>query len=149
MTKKIFFFSLILFLGLATTSCNKGCDFPEDENLGAIVTDAIVFGGNTGGIATVHAQPSGQYDLKVSFDNGYTYNPVDFDTYTVFNFPVTAGCNSHYERDISVLGSTVKYKITVESCPDCEEEYRTDNWVLVRKSSLPTNFTVSYEKKVK
>ena len=149
MTKNIFFSGLILIVTLSLSSCNKGCDFPADENTGSIVPDAIVFGGNTGGVATVHATPSGQYDLKVSFDNGYTYVPIDYSVYTVFNFPIVAGCNSHYVRDISAAGSTVKYKITVESCPDCEEEYRTDNWVLVKKASLPANFVVSYEKKVK
>ncbi len=147
MTKYILFPIGILFLFLA--SCNKGCDFPDDENTGEIIPDAIVYGGNTGGVAAVHHGPSGQYDLKVSFDNGYTYVPIDWTKYSVLNFPVTAGCNTHFERDVTVNNSSsnVRYKITVESCPDCESEYRTDNWVLVNK--FPASYIVDREKKVK
>ncbi len=150
MTKNVLF--LIGIISLFLGSCNKGCEFPEDENKGIIVPDAIVYGGNTGGIASVHDEISGQFNLKISFDNGYSYIPMDatqFAKYTIFNFPIIAGCNSHFEREITAVGNTVTYKITVESCPDCEEEYQTDNWVLVDKSKLPSTYSVNYVKKVK
>jgi len=75
--------------------------------------------------------------------------PVDWTKYAILNFPVTAGCHAHYERNVTITPSTqnAKYKIVVESCPDCETEYLTDNWVLVK--AFPASYSVSYEKKVK
>lgn len=151
MTKNILF--LLGLISLTLASCNKGCEFPEDENTGDIIADAIVLAGNTGGIPSVHqAAGNGQFDFRVSFDNGYTYVPMDstmFTKYTIINFPLTAGCNTHYERNVDITTGLpiVSYTITVESCPDCEEEYRTDNWVLVKK--FPSNYAVDLIKKVK
>lgn len=127
-------------------SCDKGCDFPADENKGIIVQDALVYGGNSGGVKVVYHEEPLSYDFKVSFDGGYSYVPIDWNQYAVLNFPVSAGCNTHYVRDVTDLGSELKYTLTVESCPDCEEEYAVDNWVLV--PAFPTSKNVIYEKKV-
>lgn len=139
----------VVFVVFGLTACNKGCDFPEDENLGTIIPDAIVYGGNTGGVASVHHDSTITYDFKVSFDNGFTYVPVDWSKYSILNFPIVSSCNTHFTRETTVNSAiqTLTYKVTVESCPDCEEEYRTENWVLVKK--FPANYAVKYEKKVK
>jgi hypothetical protein len=138
----------IVFSAFGLLSCNKGCDFPADENKGKIVEGAIVFGFNSGGVAHVIHDGNYIYQPTVSFDNGFTYVAVNWGKYSVINFPITAGCNTHYIREVTANGATAKYKIIVESCPDCENEYITDNWVLVEKAGLPPNFAVTYEKKV-
>lgn len=147
MTK--FLLPAIFFSVFTLFSCNKGCEFPEDENKGKIVENAIVYGFNSGGESYVIHNETAGFDLKVSFDNGFSYQPIDFTKYSALNFPIVAGCNTHYIREVSTNGPTgAKYKITIESCPDCENEYRTDNWVLVTKAGLPPNFAVTYEKKI-
>ena len=148
MTNKFLFFLGLIFLGFSVSSCNKGCELPDNSNSGDIIPGAIIFAGNTGGVPTVHHSEVTQYDIKVSFDNGYTYVPVDWNKYSVLSFPVTAGCNTYFNREVDIRPSTqsVKYKISVESCPDCENEYTSDNWVLVKK--FPSNYAVNYEKKV-
>lgn len=129
-------------------SCKKVCDFPkEDLYTGDIVLDANVLGYNSGGTKLVRYTEDLNNPIVVSFDKGYTYVPVDYSKYTVMNFPVSVGCNTHFEKDVTINTATSKvtYTLEINACPDCEEQYRQDNWVLVPKFS--TNFQVVYSKK--
>jgi hypothetical protein len=143
--KFLFVFTVIL---ISFSSCKKGCEYPSEDTLtGDIIKDAYILGLNTGGVKSVHYVLDSNNVIEVSFDQGYTYIPVDFSKYTVMNFPVTVGCNTHFEKDVTIdhASSKVTFTLGVNSCPDCEEQYRQDNWVLVSK--FPNNYFVEYKRK--
>jgi len=143
--KIVFLFTLIFTV---SQSCKKGCDYPKENTItGDIISDASVLGFNTGGVKSVHYTDDPNNLLQVSFDKGYTYIPIDFSKYTAMNFPVSVGCNTYFEKNVTInnAASKVTYTLVVNSCPDCEDQYRQDNWVLVPKFS--TNFQVVYERK--
>ena len=148
MYKKI---KLLFFISLFVTfafSCQKACDFPDEDIIsGDIIADGNVLGFNSGGVKSVHHSADPINPMTVSFDKGYTYVPIDFSKYTVMNFPILAGCNVHFGRDVKINSATgkVTYTLTVDTCPDCEEQYLQDNWVLVR--AFPVNYQVVYTKK--
>jgi hypothetical protein len=44
MTNKVLFLIGFVILGFSFSSCEKGCDFPDNCNAGDIIPDAIVYG---------------------------------------------------------------------------------------------------------
>jgi hypothetical protein len=139
---------LLLLVFSVSQSCKKDCDFPKEDSLaGEIIKDAHVKGFNTSGIYSVHYADEVKYPILVSFDKGYTYIPVDFSKYTVMNFPISTSCSTYFEKEVTIdpTKNKVTYTLGVHVCPDCEEVYRQDNWVLVNKFS--ENYNVIYQKK--
>lgn len=88
-----------------------------------------------------------EYDkpIEVSFDEGVTYEAVDFSEYSVFALPTTASCSSGYNRNVSKndVGQTVTYTITITECDYCEGTTTISNWVLTTK--VPASYTPIFE----
>lgn|GEM_PF-1655399 len=147
MSKKATFIFLFILPFTIQFSCQKGCQYPADSVAGDIIPDSYVLGGNTDGNKSVHFTATSQYDLQVSFDKGQNYEPVNFNKYTVLNFPVTVSCNTHFDREVKIdnAAQKVTYTLTSESCPDCEDQYTIDNWILTKK--FPASYQVVYSHK--
>jgi hypothetical protein len=136
----IIFTALILFSG-----CNK-CDPTNDLN-GIIVEDAIVrvIDATVAGPQFINSASEYNAEIEVSFDEGLTYQPVDFTEYTVFALPTTASCSSGYSRDVSANdpNETVTYSIIITECDYCEGTTSIPNWVITTK--VPASYTPIYE----
>lgn len=134
-------FSILLF----TTGCNK-CD-PTNEIGGIIKKDAIVrvIDASVPGPQFINAANEYNKLIEVSFDEGVSYEAVDFTQYTVFALPTTASCSSGYNRNVATndAGSTVTYSITITECDYCEGTTSIPNWVLTTK--VPPTFTPIFE----
>ena len=138
--------ALVLFVAvvLPMTSCKKKCEISKDENLGAIVPEAIVYEHSAAGRMVVRGNSPGAKDYRVSFDGGFTYNPIDFNEYVLMSLPYAKSCHSQVVKTVTVKNtlSRVEYLVTVNECPDCEDKYTIANWVLVRK--FPESYKVFY-----
>ncbi len=134
-------FVAILFL----SGCNK-CD-PSNSLEGMIKKDAIVrvIDGAVPGPQFISAANEYSAPIEVSFDEGVTYEAVDFSKYSVFALPTTASCSSGYNRSVSAndVGQTVTYSIVITECDYCEGTTSIPNWVLTTK--VPSTYTPIYE----
>ena len=131
------YFNVLLLLSFLflISSCKK-CD-TEDTNRGEVLD----------GIVRYMGQPlpepmmiNGQIfptELEVSFNNGFSYVPVDFSKYTVLALPTTASCSSAYDRNVIVNNGpqTVNYVVTISECPTCEGSITINNFVVINKVS--------------
>lgn len=137
--------SIIAISILILTGCNK-CD-PTNEIGGMIKKDAIVrvIDASVSGPQFINSANEYNKPIEVSFDEGVTYQPVDFTQYTVFALPTTASCSSGYNRDVTTndAGQTVTYSITITECDYCEGTTTIPNWVLTTK--VPPTYTPIFE----
>lgn len=142
--RKILFSSILMFT-LLLTGCNK-CE-PKNEVGGMIKEDAIVrvIDSSVSGPQFINSDNEYNKTIEVSFDDGVTYEPVDFTKYSVFALPTTASCSSGYNRNVAAndAGQTVTYSITITECDYCEGTTTIPNWVLTTK--VPPTYTPIFE----
>lgn len=135
---------LTFMVVLLLQSCQK-CD-PSNESTGLIIDNAIVrVVGGEGGANFITSAADYNAPIEVSFDEGITYEPVDFSEYSVFSLPTTASCSSGYARNVSRndQAEVVTYTINITECDDCEGTTTIQNWVLTSK--VPANYTPIFE----
>ncbi len=140
------YLSIVFIVALAVVfqSCQK-CD-PSNKSTGLIIEKAIVrVIGGEGGANFITSAGDYNAPIEVSFDNGLTYEPVDFSEYSVFSLPTTASCSSGYTRNISRSdqAQVVTYTVTITECEDCEGTTTIQNWVLTGK--IPDSYTPVFE----
>jgi len=84
------------------------------------------------------------YNAMVRFDNGTTYNPIDFSQYTVLAHYTSGGCYAVFERKVTKNFEKQKYiyKIKVIICGTCQRNWGSENWVLIPK--IEENYTVDF-----
>ena len=108
-------YSTLFVLYILFTGCNK-CE-PKNETGGMIKSDAIVrvITTKVNGPQFINSANEFNAPIEVSFDDGVTYEAVDFSKYSVFALPTTASCSSGYNRNVSKndVGQTVTYSITI------------------------------------
>jgi len=160
MKKTIF----VILLGLLLFSCEKKCKLPDRTiGTGEIVSDALVretnwwellgFNSYSREGYIINSEEENIFDLKVSYDDGQTFEPIDFTIYTVLGKKASGGgCGIIFVRDVSKNDILKKYvyTITVFQCGDCFKSGESMNWVLVPK--IPEDYTVEFvvkEKKVR
>ena len=83
-------------------------------------------------------------NVTVSFDNGATYNPIDFSQYTLLGkYAVGNSRAVFFDRNVTkdVKNQKYIYTIRVISCGEWEDDTNM-NWVLVPK--IEDNFTVEF-----
>ena len=135
----------LLITVVILSGCNK-CDTSNSVN-GIIKKDAIVrvIDATVPGPQFISAANEYNAPVEVSFDEGVTYEAVDFSKYSVFALPTTASCSSGYNRNVSAndVGQTVTYTITITECDFCEGTTSIPNWVLTTK--VPSTYTPIYE----
>jgi hypothetical protein len=139
--------SLLLIVFALFSSCKK-CD-PSNSIGGVVLDNAIVrvTGGTTSVPVMVTDPGQVSFLIEVSFDNGFTYSPVNFTQYTALALPTSAKCSSGYDRtvDVSTAQSLVKYTVTITQCETCEGTVNIQNWVLI--PAVPSSYDVLFEVK--
>jgi len=158
----------VIIAGLLFFSCEKKCKLPDQ----VIGTGEIVFNAE---VIPVFANLSDElysygqkgyiinsenecikneiiFELKVSYDDGQTFEPIDFTIYTVLGKHADGGCMVRFVRDVTKNDILKKYvyTITVFQCGGCYSQDESMNWVLVPK--IPEDYTVEFvvkEKKVR
>jgi hypothetical protein len=146
--KQVFIF-LLAFM-ILTTSCNscKECSEqlpPENLYKGEIVPNAIVSVSGSYNSRNDHIiRNDSTSTVKVSFDGGTTFVPVDFSQYTVLGKYAGGGCMVSFEREVSRnhAEKKVRYFIKVHECGNCKTGTYYVHWVLVPK--IPDDYTVSF-----
>lgn len=134
----------LLILGLvlsvfAFSSCKK-CVPDEDTATGDIVTTAIIkfsggiYEGPSKGLVTSEADNTPEFEI--SFDQGQTYEAIDWSIYSVIYQSTTASCSAQYNRNVVIddLNGTVLYTIDIKECPKCGTNYGLFNAVLINKA---------------
>jgi len=148
-------FSVLLIL-LFSVSCNsdysKKCKKMPKQTIGTgeIIPNAYI--GNT--TLDLSSKPKeGQiinsdslnfFNLVVSFDNGATFNPIDFSRYTLLGKYAAAGCIVVFDRNVTKHTEISKYvyRIKVIHCGDCKNQHADMNWVLIPK--IEDNYSVEF-----
>ena len=147
----------VIIAGLLFFSCEKKCKLPDQiVGTGEIVYNALVgqffidpfdalkyHYGNEGYI--INSEEENIFDLKVSYDDGQTFEPIDFTIYTVLGKRASSGgCKVRFVRDVKKNDISKKYiyTITVLQCGNCFSQDEIMNWVLVPK--IPEDYTVEF-----
>lgn len=85
----------------------------------------------------------------VSFDNGATYNPVDFSKYSLLGKYAEGDCTAFFYRDVSKDAKKKKYIYTIKviSCGNCMAADVNSNWVLIPKieEGFSVEFVIKHE----
>ncbi len=143
---------IISFMLVFFISCNKerNCELPTQIiGTGEIIPNALV----SQPLITwdmknqEHIIKSGSqnvFNLKVSFDNGKTYDTIDFNQYTLLGKYARGSCKVTFERDVTKEDTQKKYfyKIKIHQCGTCKTNRESMNWVLVPK--IPDDYNVSF-----
>jgi hypothetical protein len=146
--KKMF---LMIFL-IATLSCiKKNCEVPKQIiGTGEIVSTAKVSHPLTTWVMRdkehiIQSDSQNVYNLQVSFDDGKTYDSIDFNKYTLLGKYASEGCEVTFQRNVTKNDSEKKYyyKIIVHQCGLCLTNWESMNWVLVPK--IPDDYSVEFE----
>lgn len=146
---------LLSFVMTFSISCNrdKDCELPiQTTGTGEIVSKALV----SQPLITwdmknqehiIKADSQNVFNLKVSFDNGNTYDTIDFDRYTLLGKYAREGCRVTFDRNVTKDTSQKKYfyKIKVHQCGTCKTNWESMNWVLVPKITDDYNVTFTNE----
>lgn len=153
------FFTLISLLALGSfinSSCTKKCT-AEDVYIGDAIVHEVngnpvilypesgYMTSNMGGNYLINGNHTDADKFEVSFDKGYSRQPVDYTKYTILANPKITPCNGAFERklEINYMNQVVTYTATpVSDCAEqCEGEgYSMENYILVDKSQLPASF---------
>ena len=148
---------IILIHFLIATSCKldmyKGCkNMPEQTSgTGLIIQNAVIvdFSSITNEELIITSESQNNLNLEVSFDNGKTYNPIDFSKYTLLGKYAEADCSAEFNRDVAKYIEQQKYvyKIKVVHCGLCKKLKISMNWVLIPKieDDFSVEFVVEYE----
>ncbi|MDR0604903.1 MAG: hypothetical protein LBG80_11435 [Bacteroidales bacterium] len=78
------------------------------------------------------------YQLQVSFDEGKSFQDIDFSQYTLLGkYTSGGGCKVNFERNVSknMLDKQMIYSIQVKQYGLCEMLVESMNWVLISKLS--------------
>lgn len=143
---------ILSFVMAFAMSCNKdkNCELPTQIiGTGEIVSNALV----SQPLITwdmknqehiIKADSQNVFNLKVSFDNGNTYDTIDFNQYTLLGKYARESCKVTFERNVTKDDSQKKYfyKIKVHQCGTCKTNWESMNWVLVPK--IPNDYNVSF-----
>ena len=159
--KKIFkniVFTIIVILIFNVPSCQEKLDIykvcnniPEQIiGTGLIVSDALIPYINESNFSLIkeyyiiNSEEENIHNIKVSYDNGQNFEPIDFVHYTVLGKHTQSGCIVRWLRDVSKNDKLKKYvyTITVVNCGNCHSRDASMNWVLIPK--IEDDYTVEF-----
>jgi len=161
---KNIFFALASIALFISTTCTEQIDWYGDcTNLpeqiigtGLIVSNALIpfineFSHSYGNENYIfNSEEENIYDLTVSYDNGQTFEPIDFAHYTILGKHTQGACIVRYLRDVSKNDKLKKYVYTilVVNCGMCESRDASMNWVLVPKieDDYAVEFVVNHKR---
>ena len=147
--------NLLLNLLLLFSSCKENCDVPVQiigtgeivEN--ALVSQPIITWDMKAKEHIIQTDSQNIYDLSVSFDDGNTFDSIDFSKYTLLGKYASEGCRVSFERNVTKdnLDKKVYFDIIVYQCGACKTYVESMNWVLIPKIS--NDYTVVFSVKEK
>jgi hypothetical protein len=141
----------LLFVITSLSSCKKKCVISKEiVDSGAIIKN-VIFYPNSGNMSTSMAgnyliNANSPYADRIEVGiNGAGKAPVDYSQYNVLCFPLKTRCNASFDRSVTVNAASqnVVYKIVATQCANCEQEWLTENYVLV--PAFPASYTVTYD----
>jgi hypothetical protein len=147
--KKVVYFAAIAVCLFC--SCEEKCHLPNQIiGKGEIVDNALIphidelrhSYGKEGYI--INSEEENTFDITVSYDNGKTFEPIDFNRFTALGKHVSGTCSVVFERNVTRNDAlkTYIYTIDVWQCGNCEKRNASMNWVLVPK--IPDDYTVKF-----
>ena len=180
MYKKIFLFVVPVTMTILTmviaTSCydpHKGCDNMPEQTVGTGLiiqnvkyrhtifdtiytpTQTVLFSvkdPDYRGDKIITSESQNIHGLELSFDDGATYQPIDFTKYTILGKYADKGaCMAVFNRNVTKNAEQQKYvyKITVIHCGGCEKPNSSTNWVVIPKleDDFLVEFIVEYKRR--
>jgi len=143
----------ILFILISIMfSCNNknNCDLPlQVIGSGEIISNGLVSNPLTTFEMKSHTHiindtSQNIFNLKVSFDGGLNYVPIDFSQYTLLGIYTREDCQVRFERNVYKDITNKKYDFTIKviQCGKCETNAESMNWVLINK--MPSDFSVFF-----
>lgn len=142
-------FAIVLIL---CTRKSIFCNVPEQKNgTGIIIQNARVFNPEISKVMRsvehiIRTDSTNIFNLTVSFDEGATFVPIDFNQFTLLGkYASKDDCEVSYERNATRNDSQKKinYSIKVQHCGYCKKPYESMNWVLIPK--IPDDYTVDFK----
>jgi hypothetical protein len=141
----------LLFVITSLSSCNKKCVISKETIDSGAIIENVIFHPNSGNMTP---SMGGNYNINASHPyadrievaiNGAGKAPVDYSQYSVLCYPIKTKCNASFERTVTVdaASQSVVYKIIATQCGNCEDEWLTENYVLV--PAIPASYTVTYD----
>ena len=141
----------LLFVITSLSSCNKKCVISKETIDGGVIIKNVIFHPNSGNMTP---SMGGNYNINANHPyadrievaiNGAGKAPVDYSQYNVLCYPIKTKCNASFERTVTVdaASQSVIYKIVATQCGNCEEEWLTENYVLV--PAFPASYSVTYD----
>jgi hypothetical protein len=141
---------ILFFIMPLSMSCNKNCELPTQIiGTGEIVSNGLIYQPaitwdmkNQEHI--IKADSQNIFNLTVSFDNGNTYETIDFNQYTLLGKYARENCEVMFERNVTKddIQKNYSYKIKVHQCGTCKTNWESMNWVLV--PIIPNDYNVSF-----
>jgi len=154
-TKYFLIYVILTFIFFSLISCQKLIDGGHCKNM-----PQQIDGGTGEIINNVLFKPTLSYSKEeqiitsdslnifgfvVSFDNGETYNPVDFSQYSILGkYAAWDGCMAFFDRNVTKDAKKKKYIYTIRtiSCGNCMLGGGSSNWVLIPK--IEDGFAVEF-----
>lgn len=148
--KRIFTLGLLVTTAaLFLIGCEK-CELPDNSQSGEIL-DHVVLKDLQSSITDFDeiliddSLTNSLYEsVVVSFDNGMTYDEIDFTNYSLLGINTSTTCSATFNRtlDINLEDSTAVYSLRINECEDCDFTVSTQNWVLTPK--IPDYVTTTF-----
>ncbi|MDR2928417.1 MAG: hypothetical protein LBV41_09520 [Cytophagaceae bacterium] len=151
--------AVLLFVAASCLNTYKGCkNMPEQLiGTGEIIDNALIDSDEPFDIflideyqvlsderLIINSDSANIYHLRVSFDSGITFNPIDFSKYTVLGNYAEGACRAVFDRHVTKNIEQQKYiyKINVIYCGMCEKLEADMNFILIPK--IEDGFSVEF-----
>lgn len=142
----------LLFVITSLSSCNKKCVISKETLDSGVIIKNVIFYPNSGNMtqsmssASYLINANSPYADRIEVGvNGAGKAPVDYSQYNVLCLPVKAKCNAAFDRKVTIddANQKVTYTIITTQCGNCEQEWYTENYVLV--PTFPASYSVTYD----
>lgn len=141
----------LLFVITSLSSCNKKCVISKETVDSGVIIKNVIFYPNSGNMTQSMAgnyliNANSPYADRIEVGiNGAGKAPVDYSQYNVLCLPVKAKCNAAFDRKVTIdaASQNVTYTIVTTQCANCEQEWYTENYVLV--PTFPASYSVTYD----
>ena len=152
MLRSTLFLSLsLLFVLTSLSSCNKKCVINKEITDNGAIVKNVIFYPKSGNMTLSLA---GNYQINANHPYSDLFEvrindagkiPVDYNQYTILCYPIKTKCNASFDRTVTIDDATqnVTYKIVATQCSNCDQEWLTENYVLV--PAFPSSYTVTYD----
>jgi hypothetical protein len=153
MLRSTSFLALSLLLVITSlSSCKKKCVISKEIVDGGVIIKNVIFYPNSGNMtqsmssASYLINANSPYADRIQVGiNGAGKAPVDYSQYNVLCLPVKTKCNAAFDRKVTIdaASQNVTYTIIATQCSNCDQEWYTENYVLV--PTFPASYTVTYD----